>query len=163
MGRPAGGPYCSPALPSVCGRQFEPLAGQGGGFWDTELHQHCHHGAWGASSNRVAKKNARYPGLPPLWRKTWPGWLRYAGPPRGDSARWFLRLSSNWQISTFFEPSAIGSLPVTPCRWVHFGSMVSDRAAHDVPVVCRSDVHRNKGTYEQVGQRFSYRLTASII
>ena len=27
-----GGPYCSPALPSVCGRQFEPLAGRGGGF-----------------------------------------------------------------------------------------------------------------------------------
>jgi hypothetical protein len=27
-----GGSYCSPALPSVCGRQFEPLAGQGGGF-----------------------------------------------------------------------------------------------------------------------------------
>jgi hypothetical protein len=28
----AGGLYCSPALPSVCGRQFEPLAGWGGGF-----------------------------------------------------------------------------------------------------------------------------------
>ena len=27
-----GGPYFSPALPSVCGRQFEPLAGRGGGF-----------------------------------------------------------------------------------------------------------------------------------
>ena len=27
-----GGPYCSPALLSVCGRQFEPLAGRRGGF-----------------------------------------------------------------------------------------------------------------------------------
>jgi hypothetical protein len=27
-----GGSYCSPALPSVCGRQFEPLPGWGGGF-----------------------------------------------------------------------------------------------------------------------------------
>ena len=27
-----GGPYCSPALPSACGRQFEPLADRGGGF-----------------------------------------------------------------------------------------------------------------------------------
>ena len=27
-----GGPYCSPSFPSVCGRQFEPLAGRGGGF-----------------------------------------------------------------------------------------------------------------------------------
>ena len=30
--RATGGPYCSPVLPSVCGRQFEPLAGRGGGF-----------------------------------------------------------------------------------------------------------------------------------
>ena len=27
-----GGPYYSPALPSVYGRQFEPLVGRGGGF-----------------------------------------------------------------------------------------------------------------------------------
>jgi hypothetical protein len=34
--------------------------------------------AWFASSIRVPKKNARCPGLPPLWRKgAWPGWLSY--------------------------------------------------------------------------------------
>jgi hypothetical protein len=31
-------------------------------------------GAWGASSIRVPKKNARCPGLPELLRKAWPGW-----------------------------------------------------------------------------------------
>jgi hypothetical protein len=34
-------------------------------------------GAWGASSIRVPKKNARCPGLPALRRRrgAWPGWL----------------------------------------------------------------------------------------
>jgi hypothetical protein len=35
-------------------------------------------GAWGDSSKRVAKKNARCPGPPRLARKAWPGWLSYA-------------------------------------------------------------------------------------
>ena len=38
----------------------------------------------GASSNRVPKKNARYPGLPAPRRKMWPGWLRSLHcPPEG--------------------------------------------------------------------------------
>jgi hypothetical protein len=45
-----------------------------------ELHQHPYaaRGAWGASSIRLAKKNARRPGLRGLPPKTWPGWLSYA-------------------------------------------------------------------------------------
>ena len=72
-------------------------------------------------------------------------------------------IEANWQLSSHFEPARIGPLPATPGRWVNFGSMVSDRAAHDVPVVCRSDVHRNKETHEQVRRRLSYRLTGPII
>jgi hypothetical protein len=119
-------------------------------------------GALGASSNRVAKKNARYPGLPGLARKTWPGYCNSAGPPPEGAGAHYASYSTNRQFSSYLEPARIGPMPVTPGRWVNFGSMVSDRAAHDVPVVCRSDVHRNKETHEQVRRRLSYRLTGPL-
>ena len=76
------GPYCSPTWPSVFGKRCEPLAGRGGGFGGGAAPAPTG-GAWGASSIRVPKKNARCPGLPPLWRKAWPGWLNYACWSRG--------------------------------------------------------------------------------
>jgi hypothetical protein len=52
-------------------------------------------GAWGASSIRVAKKNARRPGLrEELLPKSWPGWLSYVHCPRGgqeEKSRCFLQ------------------------------------------------------------------------
>jgi hypothetical protein len=63
------GPYCSPTWPSVFGRRCEPMAGGGAAPAPT-----C--GAWGASSIRVPKKNARCrPGPPALCRKARPGCL----------------------------------------------------------------------------------------
>ena len=112
-----GGPYCPPALPSVCGRQFEPLAGRGGGFRGTELHQRCRRGAWGASSNRVPKKNARYPGLPQLLRKTWSGYCNSAAcSPEGAGAHYASYRRKLPKISHFFVPTRIESLPVKPSR-----------------------------------------------
>jgi hypothetical protein len=90
-----GGSYCSPALPSVCGRQFEPLAGWVGWWsWDTELHQRCSRGAWGASSNRVPKKNAGYPGRPTRRREAMRGVFGLAplfpgGRGEGEQSRCF--------------------------------------------------------------------------
>jgi hypothetical protein len=53
------GPYCSPTWPSVFERRCEPLAGRGGGFGGGAAPAPtC--GAWGASSIRVPKKNARW-------------------------------------------------------------------------------------------------------
>jgi hypothetical protein len=71
------GPYCSPTWPSVFERRCEPLAGRGGGFGGGAAPAPtC--GAWGASSIRVPKKNARCPGLRKLLPEVCPGWLSYA-------------------------------------------------------------------------------------
>jgi hypothetical protein len=42
---------------------------------------------WGASSIRVAKKNARNTGRPPLRWRDWPGWLSYAACSRSRGGR----------------------------------------------------------------------------
>jgi hypothetical protein len=57
----------------------------GGGGGGVELHQRRHSRLGGASSIRVAKKNARCPGL--WWGlapKAWAGWLSYAACSRED-------------------------------------------------------------------------------
>jgi hypothetical protein len=75
-----GGPYCSPTWPSVFRRRCEPLVGRSGGFGGGAAPAPTG-GAWGASSIRVPKKNARCPGLPELLpRKAWPGWLAELAP-----------------------------------------------------------------------------------
>jgi hypothetical protein len=72
-----GGPCCSPTWPSVFGRRYESLAGRGGGFGGGAAPAPTR-GAWGTSSIRLAKKNARRPGPGALCPKAWPGWLSYA-------------------------------------------------------------------------------------
>jgi hypothetical protein len=64
----AAGRYYSPAWLSVFGRRCTPLAGRRGGFGGGAAPAPTR-GAWGASSIRVPKKNARCPGLPGRPRK----------------------------------------------------------------------------------------------
>ena len=132
-----GGPYCSPALPSVCGRQFEPLAGRGGGF--------------GARSCTGAAVVALGVLLQIEWRRKTRGTQAFRSSSkrcgrdgcapstvlRRGQGRTMRLIEANWHI---WEP-AISKIPACrPCVGVNFGSVVSDRAACDVPVVCRSDV-----------------------
>jgi hypothetical protein len=73
------GPYCSPTWSSVLGRRCEPLAAgwKGWWVWGRSCTRARTRGAWGASSIRVPKKNARCSGRPGLTRRAWPGWLGY--------------------------------------------------------------------------------------
>jgi hypothetical protein len=112
----AGGPYCSPSLPSACGRQFEPLAGRGGGFGARSCTDVAVVALWALLQIECLRK-PRYPGLPALPRKTWPGWLRYVHcSPEGAGAHYATYRRKLANILHFFEPAAIGSLPVTPSR-----------------------------------------------
>jgi hypothetical protein len=89
------GPYCSPTWSSVFGKRCElhqrPQAARG-----ALLQFEC---------LRKKTKNARCPGLPPLRRKAWPGWLSSVlplsrGGGRGNKAVAFHNLqveAQNWK------------------------------------------------------------------
>ena len=110
-----GGPYCSPALPSVCGRQFEPLAGRGGGF-----------GARSCTGASVASVVALGVPLQIEWRRKTRGTQAFRSSSgrrgrdgcatstvlrRGQGRTMRLDLQTG-EFPSFFGASRIGSLPV---------------------------------------------------
>jgi hypothetical protein len=89
-------------------------------------------GAWGASSIRVPKKNARCPGLPP--QKAWPGWLSYVPCSRegqGEQSRCFsqpTQASPNVQeenLSCARDQVEIARPPALTPPWRYRRSLVS--------------------------------------
>jgi hypothetical protein len=103
------GPYCSPTWPSVLlmscvfGRRCEPLAGRGGGFGGGAAPAPTG-GAWGASSIRVSKKNARCPGLRGLPTKAMRGMAELRPLSPGVAGGWGIKAVA------FHNPQALSNV-----------------------------------------------------